>query len=264
MPLSVKTEKISFTGALGHELSALVDRPEGDVKSWALFAHGFSIGKDFKPLRTISRTLVDEGIGMMRFDFTGLGQSEGKFEDTNFSTNVGDLLAAAQWLSDNCRPPCLLIGHSFGGTAALKAADEIPECKAVATIGSPADTTHIIHQFADKIEEIVEDGEAKVMLAGRPFTIKEHFLEDVKNHDIMKEINDLDRALMIMHSPQDQVVSIENAAHIYGAARHPKSFVSLDGADHLLLKDAKDAEYIARLLAAWADRYLEHTDPPNA
>jgi len=260
MPLDFKTEKVSFTGALGHELSALVDRPEGEVRAWALFAHGFSIGKDFKPLRTISRTLVEEGIGMLRFDFTGLGQSKGKFEDTNFSTNVGDLLAAAGWMREHCRSPSLLIGHSFGGTAALKAADEIPECKAVATIGSPADTTHIIHQFADKIEEIVEDGEAQVMLAGRPFVIKEHFLKDAQAHDIMEEVNDLDRALMIMHSPQDKVVSIDNASHIYVAARHPKSFVSLDGADHLLLKDPADAEYIARVLAAWADRYVKRDD----
>lgn len=257
MPLDHDTERVTFPGGTGQELSALVDRPRESVRAWALFAHGFSIGKDFKPLRTISRTLVEEGIGMMRFDFTGLGQSGGKFEDTNFSTNVADLLAAAEWLSQHCRPPAMLIGHSFGGTAALKAADEIPECKAVATIGSPADTTHIIHQFADKIEEIVEDGEAKVLLAGRPFIIKEHFIDDVHSHDIMREIADLDRALMVMHSPQDKVVDIKNAAHIYVAARHPKSFVSLDGADHLLLKNPADAEYIARVLAAWADRYLD-------
>ena len=256
MPLDVHTEKVTFKGALGHDISALVDQPTQGAGSWALFAHGFSIGKDFKPLRTISRTLVDEGMGMVRFDFTGLGQSGGKFEDTNFSTNVGDLLAAAAWMDENCHAPTLLIGHSFGGTAALKAADEISACKAVATIGSPADTSHIIHQFADKIEEIVEDGEAKVMLAGRPFVIKEHFLEDVKNHDIMAEIGDLDRALMVMHSPQDRVVSIDNAGHIFKAARHPKSFVTLDGADHLLLKNPEDAEYIARVLAAWAHRYI--------
>ena len=257
MPLDIRTQKITFKGSLGHDISALVDEPVDGAGNWALFAHGFSIGKDFKPLRTISRTLVDEGMGMVRFDFTGLGQSGGKFEDTNFSTNVGDLLAASGWMREHCRPPCLLIGHSFGGTAALKAADEIPECKAVATIGSPADTTHIIHQFADKIEEIIEDGEAKVMLAGRPFVIKEHFLEDVKNHDIMAEIADLDRALMVMHSPQDRVVSIDNAGFIFKAARHPKSFVTLNGADHLLLKNSEDAEYIARVLAAWAHRYIK-------
>jgi len=149
-----------------------------------------------------------------------------------------------------------MIGHSFGGTATLKVADEIPECKAVATIGSPCDTTHIIHQFADKIEEIEEEGEAKVLLAGRPFVIKEQFLEDIGNQDIAKEIADLDMALMIFHSPQDRVVSIDNASHIYMKAKHPKSFVSLDGADHLMLKNSADAEYVAHVLAAWAHRYI--------
>jgi len=149
-----------------------------------------------------------------------------------------------------------MIGHSFGGTATLKVADEIPECKAVATIGSPCDTTHIVHQFADQIEEIEEEGEAKVLLGGRPFIIKEQFLEDIGNQDIAKEIADLDRALMIFHSPQDKVVSIDNAGHIYSKAKHPKSFVSLDGADHLLLKNPADAEYVAHVLAAWAHRYI--------
>lgn len=257
MPISSRTEKITFKGAFGDDISAKIDWPEeGEVRSWVLFAHGFSIGKDLKPIRTISRTLVDEGYGMMRFDFTGLGQSGGDFSDTNFSSNVADLLAGAKWLRENKKAPCVLIGHSFGGTAALKAADEIPECKAVATIGSPCDTTHIVHQFADQIEEIEMDGQAQVMLAGRPFIIKEQFLDDIENQDIAAEIADLDRALMIFHSPQDMVVKIENAGHIYTKARHPKSFVSLDGADHLLLKNPADAEYVARVLAAWAARYI--------
>ena len=257
MPLGVETERVTFPGALGEPISALIDRPVEEPEKWALFAHGFSIGKDFKPLRTISRTLVEEGIGMLRFDFTGLGESGGRFEDTNFSTNVSDLKAAAAWMREHCRPPALLIGHSFGGTAALKVASDIPECKAVATIGSPADTTHLLHQFADKLEEIVEDGEAQVLLAGRPFVIREHFVADVEMHDMRAEIRDLGRALMIIHSPQDKVVSLKNATAIYTAARHPKSFLSLDGADHLLLKDPEDAEYVARVLAAWAHRYVE-------
>lgn len=248
--------KITFKGAFGDDISAKIDMPEGDVKSWVLFAHGFSIGKDLRPIRTISRTLVDEGYGMLRFDFTGLGQSGGNFADTNFSSNVADLLAAASWLRENKKAPCVIIGHSFGGTAALKAADEIAECKAVATIGSPCDTTHIVHQFADQIEEIEVEGEAQVMLAGRPFIIKEQFLDDIANQDIAAEIADLGRALMIFHSPQDKVVDIKNASHIYVKARHPKSFVSLDGADHLLLKNPADAEYVARVLAAWAARYI--------
>jgi len=251
------TEKIEFKGAFGHMLSGKLDYPEeGNVKSWVLFAHGFSIGKDLKPVRTISKTLVNEGFGMMRFDFTGLGESGGEFSDTNFSSNCEDIRQAANYLRENHHAPCVMIGHSFGGTATLKVADEIPECKAVATIGSPCDTTHIIHQFADKLEEIEEEGEAKVLLAGRPFVIKEQFLEDIGNQDIAAEIADLDRALMIFHSPQDKVVGIDNAAHIYSKARHPKSFVSLDRADHLLLKNPADAEYVAHVLAAWVHRYI--------
>ncbi len=250
------SKKVTFQGALGHTLSAKLDWPDGELKSWVLFAHGFSIGKDLKPVRTISKTLVEDGYGMMRFDFTGLGESGGNFSDTNFSSNCEDLRQAASFLRDNYRAPCVLIGHSFGGTAALKVADELPECKAVATIGSPCDTTHIIHQFADQIEEIEEEGEAKVLLGGRPFVIKEQFLDDIGNYDIAAEIQDLNRALMIFHSPQDIVVGINNAAHIYTKARHPKSFVSLDGADHLLLKNEKDAEFIAHVLAAWAHRYI--------
>ena len=250
------SKKITFTGAFGDSLSAKLDWPDGELKSWVLFAHGFSIGKDLKPIRTISKTLVDDGYGMMRFDFTGLGESEGDFSETNFSSNCTDLRNAANYLRSQHKAPCVLIGHSFGGTAALKVADEIPECKAVATIGSPCDTTHIVHQFADQLEEIEEEGQAKVLLGGRPFVIKEQFLDDISNHDIARDIGNLDRALMIFHSPQDVVVGIDNAAHIYTQARHPKSFVSLDGADHLLLKNPMDAEYVAHVLAAWAHRYI--------
>ena len=251
------SEKATFTGAFGDTLSAKLDYPEdGKVRSWVLFAHGFSIGKDLKPIRTVSKTLVDEGYGMMRFDFTGLGESGGNFADTNFSSNVKDILAAAEYLRQHKKAPCILIGHSFGGTAAFKAAHDLPECKAIATIGSPCDTDHILHQFADSLEEIEEEGEAKVMLAGRPFVIQDQFVEDVTGQDIAECIGDLNRALMIFHSPQDKVVGIENASHIYSEARHPKSFVSLDGADHLLLKNSMDAEYVARVLAAWALRYI--------
>jgi putative redox protein len=250
-------EKFIFKGSLGDSLSGILDWPdEGDVKAWVLFAHGFSIGKDLRPIRTIAKTLVDEGFGMMRFDFTGLGESDGDFSETNFSTNVQDILAAAYYLRSYRDAPSIIIGHSFGGTAALMAVQDMPECKAVATIGSPCDTNHILHQFANKIEEIEEEGEAHVLLAGRPFVIKEHFLDDVANQDMSKAIADLDRALMVFHSPQDHVVGIQNASHIYSEARHPKSFVSLDGADHLLLKNPDDAQYVARVLAAWAARYI--------
>ncbi len=250
------SEKVTFKGAFGDTLSAKIDWPEEGLKGWALFAHGFSIGKDLKPIRTISQTLVEEGYGMLRFDFTGLGQSEGNFSDTNFSSNCEDLRQAAAFLRDNHQAPKILIGHSFGGTAALKVVDELPEVGAIAIIGSPCDTTHIVHQFADQLSEIEEEGEAKVLLGGRPFVIKEQFLDDIGNQDIAAEIADMDKPLMIFHSPQDVVVGIQNAAHIYNKARHPKSFVSLDGADHLLLKNPKDAEYVARVLAAWAARYI--------
>jgi len=251
------SEKVEFKGAFGDTLSGKLDWPdEGELKSWVLFAHGFSIGKDLKPIRTISKALVANGYGMMRFDFTGLGESGGNFSDTNFTSNCEDIRQAANYLRENHKAPCVMIGHSFGGTATLKVADEIPECKAVATIGSPCDTTHIIHQFADKIEEIEEEGEAKVLLGGRPFIIKEQFLEDIGNQDIAREIGNLGKALMIFHSPQDRVVGIDNASHIYVRAKHPKSFVSLDRADHLLLKNPADAEYVAHVLAAWAHRYI--------
>lgn len=250
------SKKVNFKGAFGDMLSAKIDWPEEGLKGWALFAHGFSIGKDLKPIRTISQTLVDEGYGMLRFDFTGLGDSGGDFSETNFSSNCEDLRQAADFLRQNYEAPKIVIGHSFGGTAALKVVDELAEVRAVATIGSPCDTTHIVHQFADQLSEIEEEGEAKVLLGGRPFVIKEQFLDDIGNQDIASEIADMDKPLMIFHSPQDVVVGIQNAAHIYSKARHPKSFVSLDGADHLLLKNPKDAEYIARVLAAWAGRYI--------
>ncbi len=265
--VSVKVErimardKIKFTGAFGDSLSARLNWPDdmdkSDVRAWVLFAHGFSIGKDLKPVRTIAKTLVSVGFGMMRFDFTGLGESGGNFSDTNFSSNVKDILGAAAYLREHKKAPAILIGHSFGGTAALMAAQDLPECKAVATIGSPFDTRHIVHQFADQLEEIERDGEAQVFLAGRPFVIKEQFLDDIRSQDMGKAIANLRRALMVFHSPQDKVVDIENASHIYSKARHPTSFVSLDKADHLLLRNPRDAAYIARVLAAWSRRYIE-------
>ncbi len=252
----MKTERFSFPGALGHPLAGRLDLPEdGEVIDYVVFAHGFTIGKNFKPLQTIAKALVDEGYGMLRFDFTGLGGSGGDFSDTNFSTNVAEIRAAAKYLEDNYDAPGLIVGHSFGGTAALKAAEDLPSVSAVATIGSPCSTTHIVHNFADKLEEIIESGEAEVMLAGRPFTIKDQFLDDIKKHDIAEGLGGLDRALLIFHSPQDRVVNIDNASHLFRFAKHPKSFVSLDGADHLLLKNECDADYVGRVLAAWAPRY---------
>lgn len=250
------SKDVTFLGALGDSLSGRLDWPEGDIKGWVLFAHGFSIGKDLKPARTISKTLVEQGYGMMRFDFTGLGDSGGDFSETNFTSNCEDLRLAARYLKNTYEPPKILIGHSFGGTASLKLADELPNCKAVATIGAPFNTQHVLQQFAGCVDQIERDGQAEVMLAGRPFIIKEQFIADVGQQDMAKEIATLNRALMIFHSPQDQVVGIDNAAEIYNAAKHPKSFVSLDGADHLLLKNPEDAVYVARVLTSWAIRYI--------
>lgn len=252
----MKTTRFTFPGALGHDLAGRLDCPDnGQVKDYVVFAHGFTIGKNFKPLQTIAKALVDEGYGMLRFDFTGLGGSGGDFSDTNFSTNVAEIQAAAAYLAENYEAPGIIVGHSFGGTAALKAAEDLPSVTAIATIGSPCSTTHIVHNFADKLEEIIESGQAEVMLGGRPFVIKNQFLDDIKKYDVAEGVADLDRALLIFHSPQDQVVNIDNAGHIFRFAKHPKSFVSLDGADHLLLKHDCDADYIGRVLASWAPRY---------
>ena len=260
----MKTERFEFPGALGHPLAGRLDVPEnGEVIDYVVFAHGFTIGKNFKPLQTIAKALVDEGYGMLRFDFTGLGDSGGDFSDTNFSTNVEEIKAAASYLEANYRAPGLLVGHSFGGTAALQAAQDMPSVTAVATIGSPCSTTHIVHNFADKLEEIIERGEAEVLLAGRPFTIRDQFLDDIKKHDVAEGLEDLDRALLVFHSPQDRVVNIDNAGHIFRYARHPKSFVSLDGADHLLLKNDADADYVGRVLAAWSARYASRDAPDD-
>lgn len=251
------SEKVEFKGAFGDVLSAKIDYPDsGEVRSWVLFAHGFSIGKDLKPIRTISKALVEDGYGMLRFDFTGLGESDGDFSNTNFTSNCDDIRAAAKFMEESNKAPCVLIGHSFGGTASLNIANEIPSVKAVATIGSPCDTKHIVHQFGNKLEEIFIEGEAQVLLAGRPFTIKEQFINDIRSQDMISQIEELKVALMIFHSPQDKVVNIDNAGHIYSRAHHPKSFVSLDGADHLLLRNSKDAEYVAHVLTAWAERYI--------
>ena len=252
----MKTERFEFPGALGQPLAGRLDLPDdGEVLDYVVFAHGFTIGKNFKPLQTIAKALVDEGYGMLRFDFTGLGGSGGDFSDTNFSTNVAEIEAAAAYLEANYEAPGIIVGHSFGGTAALKAAENLPSVTAIATIGSPCSTTHIVHNFGDKLEEIIESGQAEVMLAGRPFIIKDQFLDDIKKHDIAEGVADLDRAILIFHSPQDRVVNIDNAGHLFRFAKHPKSFVSLDGADHLLLSNDCDADYVGRVLAAWAPRY---------
>ncbi|PAU93021.1 osmotically inducible protein OsmC [Aliifodinibius salipaludis] len=251
----MRSEKITFDGAFGDKLSARVDQPDGEARNYALFAHCFTCSKNLKVVSNLSKTLTKHGIGVLRFDFTGLGESEGDFADTNFSSNIEDLIAAADYMESHYRAPAILIGHSLGGAAVLQSASKIPKSKAVATIGAPADPEHVKENFGARLNEIEEKGIATVTLAGRDFTIKKQFIDDLEANNMDDKIRNLDRALMIFHSPVDQVVGIDNAANIYKKARHPKSFVSLDDANHLLTKQ-KDSFYLAEVLAAWANRYF--------
>ncbi|MEO0322440.1 MAG: bifunctional alpha/beta hydrolase/OsmC family protein [Myxococcota bacterium] len=254
---------MTFPGAHGHELAARYHEPAGPLRGAALFAHCFTCSKDVRAARNMAGALAAHGIATLRFDFTGLGESDGDFADTTFSSNTGDLLAAAAFMREELgAPPTLLIGHSLGGAAVLAAADRVPEAKVVVTIGAPADPAHVTHTFAESTDEIAARGEAVVQLAGRPFRIKRDFLEDLAQHGNADKIGSLGRALLIFHSPTDDVVGIDNARQIYEAARHPKSFVSLDGADHLLSRES-DADYVAAVIAAWGTRYLPAKGAPE-
>jgi putative redox protein len=249
-------DRITFDGAHGHALAARLDVPAGPVRAYALFAHCFTCSKDIFAASRIAGALAMRGFAVLRFDFTGLGASQGEFANTNFSSNVADLVCAANHMRKHYTAPALLVGHSLGGAAVLAAAHRIAEVKAVATIGAPADAAHVAHNFcATDIDRIKEHGKAEVSLGGRTFTIQRQFLDDIADQEIDACIAGLDRALIVFHSPVDQIVGIENAAHIYTAAKHPKSFVSLDDADHLLTRRA-DAVYVADVLAAWAGRYV--------
>ena len=224
--------------------------------AYALFAHCFTCSKDLNAVRTISRSLTQEGIAVLSFDFTGLGQSEGEFANTNFSSNVSDLVDAASFLEETYQAPNLLVGHSLGGAAVLFAATHIPSVSAVATVGAPAEPIHVAKQFQSAQPTLKEEGVAQVSIAGRPFTIKKQFLDDLETHQLDKVLPQLKKALLILHSPQDTIVGINNAAQIYQTAMHPKSFISLDGADHLLTHKP-DAAYTAQMIASWASRYIE-------
>jgi uncharacterized OsmC-like protein/alpha-beta hydrolase superfamily lysophospholipase len=251
----MKTEKATFTGSDGQQLAAQLDLPPGAPRAVALFVHCFSWGKDLKSARRLTTRLTDRGFVVMRFDFTGLGSSEGDFADTNFSSNVADLLAAADWLRQTYSAPSLLIGHSLGGAAVLAAASRIPELTAVATIGAPHDPGHVAHLFSGALDEIEENGHADVSIAGRTFTVKKQFLDDIGGSQLDEALAALAIPLLVMHAPEDTIVSIDNAQQIFAAASHPKSFVALDGADHLMSEPAQ-AEYAADVLATWADRYV--------
>jgi len=253
--MSGSSKKVEFPGADGSALAARLDLPTGPVKAYALFAHCFTCSKDVFAATRISRGLNTHGIAVLRFDFTGLGASGGDFANTNFSSNGRDILAAASWLRNQHEAPALLIGHSLGGAAMLAAASDIPEAKAVATIGAPADPAHVVRHFSDHIEEIEEKGSAEVQIAGRRFTVAKQFLDDIGEVGLKDAIARLGKALLVFHAPRDEIVGIDNATRIFVAARHPKSFVSLDDADHLLT-DRSDAIYVADVLAAWATRYL--------
>jgi len=252
----VPTERFQFAGSEGQKLAAALDTPEGRIRAYALFAHCFTCGKDVLAAKRIAVALAAKGIAVLRFDFTGLGSSEGDFANSTFASNVADLVRAADHLRETKDAPSLLIGHSLGGAAILAAAESIPQAKAVVTIAAPSDPAHVTGLFADRIEDIRKHGKAEVSLAGRPFTIKREFLDDVAEHSLMDHVARLHRALLIMHAPTDDTVGIDNATRIFVAARHPKSFVSLAGADHLL-SDRRDSGYVAEVIAAWASRYIE-------
>jgi len=253
--------KITFTGSQGGQLAARLDLPSGTPRAVALFAHCFTCGKDIAAASRISAGLVAEGFGVLRFDFTGIGSSDGEFANTNFTSNVTDLIAAGEMLRDRYDAPRLLIGHSLGGAAVLAAAPQIPEVLAVATIAAPSDPAHVSGVLTpDALTAIERDGEADVELAGRSFRIKRQFLDDISSQQLDQAVAGLGAALLVMHSPVDELVDIDHARRIYQAARHPKSFVALDSADHLLTNRA-DSTYVARLLAAWASRYLPAAEP---
>jgi uncharacterized OsmC-like protein/pimeloyl-ACP methyl ester carboxylesterase len=254
--MPVPTERFQFAGEGGHQLAAALDLPDGPVHAYALFAHCFTCGKDVLAAKRIAIALALKGIAVLRFDFTGLGSSEGDFANSTFSSNVADLVHAADHLRETRGPPAILIGHSLGGAAILAAAGQIPDAKAVVTIAAPSDPAHVTHLFKDSIEDIRTHGKVEVQLAGRPFHIKREFLDDIAEHGLMADVAKLHKALLIMHSPTDDTVGIDNATNIFLAAKHPKSFVSLSGADHLL-SAKRDSAYVADVIAAWAERYVD-------
>ncbi len=254
------TERITFKGHDGNKLAARLDLPDGPRLGTALFAHCFTCSKDIPAARRIASRLAAAGFAVLRFDFTGLGHSGGEFENTSFTTNIQDLVLACRYLSGRGMAPGLLIGHSLGGAAVLKAAGELPSVKAVVTIGAPFDPSHVTGNFAGALDRIKAEGVAEVELAGRPIRIGQNFVEDISKENLEPAIAGLKRALLILHAPRDELVSIDNAGDIFRAAKHPKSFVTLDDADHLITRP-EDAEYAAEVIAAWADRYLDIPAP---
>jgi uncharacterized OsmC-like protein/alpha/beta superfamily hydrolase len=259
--LHFESEKLTFRGALGHELSGRLERPAGPARGYALFAHCFTCGKDLLAAARISRALTSHGLSVLRFDFTGIGSSEGEFENTNFSSNVADLVAAAAHLRELFEAPQLLVGHSLGGAAVIAAARQLPEARAVVTIGAPSHPSHVERLLTSSVGDIERTGRAEVTLAGRQFFIQKQFLDDVRGFAASEHLGLDGRALLVCHSPEDKLVSVECGRELFEAAGYPKSFVSLDGADHLL-SAPKDARYVASVLAAWAERHLDPVPAP--
>lgn len=253
----MSTTKIQFKNQEGFDLTGSIELPENRIPhNFVLFAHCFTCNKNFLAVKNICKALNEKGFGVLRFDFTGLGESEGDFADSNFSGNVEDLISAANYLEDNYLAPSLLIGHSLGGAAVLFASTMLTSVTAVATIGAPSHIGHVKNLLKNDVEDINENGSAEVNIGGRNFNIKKQFLDDLENNDLPDIVSNLNKSLLILHSPQDKIVGIKNAEEIYLAARHPKSFVSLDGADHLLSHKI-DSNYVGDVIGTWANRYLE-------
>ncbi len=260
-------QTVRFPNAAGEHLAGILETPDGrSPRACALFAHCFTCTKNIRAASQISAALVERGIAVLRFDFTGLGESEGDFGGSGFSSNVDDLVAAAEYLEREWEAPALLIGHSLGGTAVLMAAERIASATAVATLGAPAQAAHVQHHFAESVDEIRERGSATVDIGGRPFQLRREFIDDLDAQPVQLRLKDLGKALLVMHSPVDTIVGIDNASEVFASAMHPKSFVSLDRADHLLGEPA-DAAYAANVIASWAERYLpeetRHTTEAN-
>jgi putative redox protein len=248
-------ERVWFPSTDGPMLAGLVDLPEGPTRGWGVFSHGFTLGKDSPAASRICKQLAREGVGMLRFDNLGLGDSEGDWGDGSFSHKVADTVQAARFMAESGRTVRLLVGHSFGGAAVIAAAHQLESVRAVASIGAPYEPSHVEHNYDALAERILADGEAPFLIGGKALTLRRHFLEDVRAVDLREQIRGLHRALLVMHSPTDNTVGIENASEIFRAARHPRSFVSLEGADHLLT-GRNQAARAARIISAWADPYL--------